>query len=89
MVIMDSGFCVLRVGARGVQRTRARPHPPDEETWNRFLRTLRRKRRARIAIEITLESPVQGSNPSLVIGSEVPEPVEAVRMTGWFVAIER
>lgn len=73
--------------ARG--RTRARPHPPSEEAWAKFLRTYRRKRIARIGIDVTLESPVPGEGSTLVDGSVSADPERVASMTGWFVALDR
>ena len=70
-------------------RTRARPIPPDAESWDRFLRTLRRRRRARVAIRIELESPVQGDGSALVPDSRFASPVRVAEMTGSFVAMNR
>lgn len=77
----------FRLPAAG--RTRARPVPPDDETWTRFLRTLRRKRRARIRLGIELESPVPGTGTTLVPDSRFASPVRVAEMSGSFVAIDR
>jgi thioesterase domain-containing protein len=50
----------------------ARAHPPDDEAWDRFVRTFHRHGRARLAVEVTLWAD----------GAQV------ARLTGWYVALE-
>lgn len=85
LVVQDSKTDFV---APATGRTRARPHPPSEERWARFLRGLERFGRGRLEIAVTLESPVPGRGSALVMGSRVPEPVLAARLSGRFVAIE-
>jgi thioesterase domain-containing protein len=49
----------------------ARAEAPDEAPWERFLRTLRRRGRARLALHVTLWS----------------ERAQVARLTGWYVAL--
>lgn len=60
---------------------RAQPHAPDSETWDRFLRTLRRRGRGRIAIEVTIFTPASPDDPD-------SEPRGDIRLVGWYAALE-
>lgn len=51
----------------------ARAHPPDDDAWERFLRTYHRHGRARLAVQVTLWAD----------GAQV------ARSTGWYVALEQ
>ncbi len=86
LVVQDSATDFI---APATGRTRARPHPPAQAAWARFLATLDRFGRGRLAIEVTVESPVQGPDSALVIGSRIPEPIVSARMHGRFVALRR
>lgn len=59
---------------------RARPHAPDEETWERFLRTVRKRGRGRIAIEILITSPPTDTDLTHADTGEI-------RMVGWYAAL--
>ncbi len=58
----------------------ARPHAPDPETWDRFLRTLRRRGKGRIAIEISITTPLDEGEPLEKSGGDI-------RLVGWYAVL--
>ena len=61
---------------------RARPHAPDPETWERFLRTLRRRGKGRIAIEVSITTPLDEADPLQHSGGDI-------RLVGWYAALSQ